>query len=208
MERAGRPLRGAAWALAAILTAVAAVGLFVLLVADVSLGTFHDVAVALLVAAVVGAVIAMRGIAEERRRAEQLEREIASKRPVDELQSELDDAQEKLRREREARVRADAARKVEREWNRELREQVVNAHRERGLLGDTDDLKALVLHIATTMLEAEKGMLLQRHGSDGEARLEVTCAEGFDSDPRDSQLAKRFAREVLKKDTTIREDGN
>src|SRR3954469_26077631 len=97
-----------------------------------------------------------------------------------ETEAELEETREKLRREREARARAEAARKVERDWNRELREQVVNAHRERGLLGDTDDLKALVLHIATTLLDAEKGVLLQRHGSDGE-RVEVTCSEGFEN---------------------------
>src|SRR3954471_1030407 len=127
-----------------------------------------------------------------------------------EIEAELETTREKLKREREARARAEAARKVEREWNRELREQVVNAHRERGLLGDTDDLKALVLHIATTLLDAEKGVLLQRHDSEdsGDVSLQVTCAEGWDNDPRDSHLAKRFAREVVKKDTTIREDGN
>src|SRR4051812_22857862 len=143
---------------------------------------------------------------------EQLERELnehAGKHfNLAETEAELETTREKLKREREARARAEAARKVEREWNRELREQVVNAHRERGLLGDTDDLKALVLHIATTLLDAEKGVLLQRHDSQGDVRMEVTCAEGFDNDPRDSQLAKRFAREVVKRDTTIREDGN
>jgi diguanylate cyclase (GGDEF)-like protein len=141
----------------------------------------------------------------------ELERELAEAggRQFDraELEAELESTREKLHRERQARTRAEHARKVEREWNRELREQVLNAHRERGLLGDTDDLKALVLHIATTLLEAEKGVLFQRHGSDGDARLEVTCAEGFDNDPRHSELAKRFAREVVRKDTTIREQG-
>src|SRR4051812_27064548 len=147
-------------------------------------------------------------------RIQQLERELnehAGKHfNLAEVEAELETTREKLKREREARARAEAARKVEREWNRELREQVVNAHRERGLLGDTDDLKALVLHIATTLLDAEKGVLLQRHDSDdsGDVSLQVTCAEGWDNDPRDSHLAKRFAREVVKKDTTIREDGN
>jgi diguanylate cyclase (GGDEF)-like protein len=148
-------------------------------------------------------------------RIEELERELnehAGKHfNLAEVEAELEQTREKLKREREVRARAEAARKVEREWNRELREQVVNAHRERGLLGDTDDLKALVLHIATTLLDAEKGVLLQRHGSDvseGDVSMEVTCAEGWDNDPRDSHLAKRFAREVVKKDTTIREDGN
>jgi diguanylate cyclase (GGDEF)-like protein len=126
---------------------------------------------------------------------------------LQETKAELEDTRAKLGRERELRARAEAARRVEREWNRELREQVVKAHRENGLLGDTHDLKALVLHIATTLLDAEKGVLLQREGSDGDAGLQVTCAEGFENDPRDSHLAKRFAREVLKRDTTIREDG-
>jgi diguanylate cyclase (GGDEF)-like protein len=145
-------------------------------------------------------------------RIEQLERELNEHAGKDfdqaGLEAELERTREKLNRERQARARAEAARRTEREWNRELREQVVNAHRERGLLGDTDDLKALVLHIATTLLDAEKGVLFQRHGDGGDASLELTCAEGFENDPRDSHLAHRFAREVVKKDTTIREDGS
>ncbi len=224
-----RSLGSAGSTLAIALTVVAVVGLVILLLASPSLGSFHDVAIALLLTAAVGAVVALLALREEsragrdrlaqeaaeqaavtgelRERVQQLEQELETKRPVDELQSDLDEARAKLDRERQARARAEAARKVEREWNRELREQVVNAHRERGLLGDTDDLKALVLHIATTMLKAEKGVLLQRHGSNGDTRMEVTCAEGFENDPRESHLAKRFASEVVKKDTTIREEG-
>src|SRR4051794_1614988 len=127
-------------------------------------------------------------------RVAQLEHELAEESgkvfKESELESELADTRAKLDRERQSRARAEAARRVEREWNRELREQVVNAHRDRGLLGDSDDLEALILHIATTLLDAEKGVLFQRHGSDGDARMEVTCAEGFENDPRESRLAK------------------
>jgi diguanylate cyclase (GGDEF)-like protein len=125
----------------------------------------------------------------------------------DEARDEAERLRGKLEREREARSRAEAARRNEREWNRELRDQVVRAHHERGLLGETNDVKALVLHIATTLLEAEKGMLLQRAGGAEEGELEVSCSEGFDSDPRESRLAHRFASEVIKHDTTVREDG-
>src|SRR4051794_5531275 len=197
------PVRTAAFTLAVALVGIVAVVVLVLLVGDASTATFRKAAVPLLGAALIAAVAALLGWRQDRRAAAGGElRDRAS-----DLEQELAEAREKLNREREARARAEHARRAEREWNRELREQVVHAHRRQGLLGDTDDLKALVLHIATTLLEAEKGMLLQRHGSDGDARMEVTCAEGFESDPRESQLAKRFASEVVKKDTTIREDG-
>ncbi|MEA2428390.1 MAG: hypothetical protein QOF37_2018 [Thermoleophilaceae bacterium] len=145
-----------------------------------------------------------QGLVEELEQAREEAQKSGSE--LEEASTRLAEAEGKLKREREGRLRAEAARRSEREWNRELREQVVHAHRARGLLGDTDDLKALVLHIATTLLDAEKGVLLQREGSGEDAGLEVTCAEGFDNDPRESHLAKRFAREVIERDTTVRED--
>jgi diguanylate cyclase (GGDEF)-like protein len=126
----------------------------------------------------------------------------------DDAQSELERTRRRLEQERELRSRSERARELEREWNRELREQVMHLHHERGVLGDTSDIRALVLHIAVTLLDAEKGMLLQRTGSNGSSRLEVRCAEGFENDPRESRLAQRFASEVIDQDTTILEDSN
>jgi diguanylate cyclase (GGDEF)-like protein len=113
-----------------------------------------------------------------------------------------------ISRERETRSRLQSARDAEREWNRELRSQVVEMHKERGLLGDTHDMRALVLHVAVTLLEAEKGVLISRVDEDGDGDLDVVCAEGFESDPRDSALAQRFAGQVIEHDKTIREDGH
>jgi diguanylate cyclase (GGDEF)-like protein len=230
MEAQSRGLRDIAYAVALMLAIAVAVTLLVLLIRQVSLGTLRVKAVPLLAAAFVSAVAALIGWRAERRagrerltaeargheratnelreRVRALEQELADvsdeREQFKDMRARWDDLEEKLRRERDARARAEQARRAEREWNRELREQVVNAHRQRGLLGDTDDLEALVLHIATTLLEAEKGVLIQRGDS---GSMEVTCAEGFENDPRDSRLAKRFASEVLEKDKTVREDG-
>src|SRR4051812_25447342 len=200
-----RPLRGAAWTLAVTLAALSAAGLLVLLISGASLRAWHAAAGPLLAAAVVGAVVALLGMRQERQVAREATGEEGGGGTVEDVEAELEDAREKLKREREAGARGESARRVEREWNRELREQVVRAHRERGELGDADDIEALVLHIATTLLDAEKGALFRR--TEGGEGLELSCAEGFESDPRDSHLAHRFAREVVQRDTTIREDG-
>ena len=76
-----------------------------------------------------------------------------------------------------------------------------------GLLGDTDDIRALVLHIAVTLLEAEKGMLLSAQGRTAAGSLEVICAEGFDNDPRDSAArASGSPSEVIEENQTVQED--
>src|SRR3954468_5798164 len=127
---------------------------------------------------------------------------------VDDGSQQLIDAQEELHRSREREARLQSARETERAWNRELRNQVVEMHKQRGLLGDTHDIRALVLHIAVTLLEAEKGILMSRKDADGDGDLDVVCAEGFENDPRDSALAQRFAGRVMGHDRTIREDGH
>jgi diguanylate cyclase (GGDEF)-like protein len=142
------------------------------------------------------------GTGELHARIEELERELAGTAGTEaKLQRAVAEAEERS-------TRLQSARDAEREWNRELRSQVVAMHKERGLLGDTHDVRALVLHIAVTLLEAEKGVLLSRTDEDGDGNLDVVCAEGFESDPRDSALAQRFAGEVIQHDETIREDGH
>src|SRR3954454_13654878 len=96
---------------------------------------------------------------------ERLEREVAE---VEERRErEVEQAEERRRRDlaeaNEKTTRLKNARDAERAWNRELRRQVVEMDRARGLLGDTHDVRALVLHIAVTLLEAEKGILLSRN---------------------------------------------
>src|SRR5436190_1954142 len=152
-----------------------------------------DVPLALPLIALVAAVVTWLSRREER---------------TDDRDRQLAEAREALARSNERETRLQAARETERAWNRELRSQVVEMHKQRGILGDTHDMRALVLHIAVTLLEAEKGLLLSRTDSDGDGDLDLVCAEGFENDPRDSALAQRFAGQVIEHDRTIREDGH
>jgi diguanylate cyclase (GGDEF)-like protein len=95
---------------------------------------------------------------------------------------------------------------AEREWHRELRRQVIEAHHQRGPLGDTDDIRALVLRIAVQLVEADKGLLLSRTDEDGDGDLDLVAYEGFEHDPSHAEIAQRFAGRVLERDETIRED--
>jgi HD-GYP domain-containing protein (c-di-GMP phosphodiesterase class II)/GGDEF domain-containing protein len=176
--------------------------------------TIRELALAMLAVAVVAGTIAWLGWRDERRRHRQAAgREAAARERIDtELRREEEEGrarlEEKLRREQQLRRMVEGARNAERSWNRELRSQIADLHKERGVLGDTDDVRALVLHIAVTLLEAEKGVLLSRGDEDGDGDLDFVCAEGFESDPRGSALAQRFARQVIAHDATIREDGH
>src|SRR4051812_29523316 len=153
---------------------------------------------------------------EERREREVAEIEERREREVEQAEErrerEVEQSEQRRRRDlaeaNEKTTRLKNARDAERAWNRELRRQVVEMDRARGLLGDTHDVRALVLHIAVTLLEAEKGILLSRKDEDGDGDLDVVCAEGFENDPRDSALAQRFAGRVIEHDRTIREDGH
>lgn len=123
---------------------------------------------------------------------------------------------ERDRAERELRQRADSehehgqrlqrAREAEREWNRELRSQLLRLHRDHGVLGDPSDLPELVLKMALTLLGAEKGLLISRPDHDTDGRLHTMCSAGFDHDPSHSALVDRFAGEVIERDTTVREN--
>ena len=95
---------------------------------------------------------------------------------------------------------------VERRWNEELRERLHELHVRRGALGDTSDVRALVLHIAVTLLGAEKGLLLSRSDADGDGHLDLVCSEGFEHDPEHSAVAQHFAAQVLDRDETVRAD--
>ena len=131
---------------------------------------------------------------EARTRQEQLEASLSRKeRELDERTGELSS----LRR----------AHHVEKQWNRELREEVIRMQQEMGTLGSADDVPALVLRVAVKLLGAEKGLLLSaRDGDGGDEEVEVVAWTGFDSDPRESEVAKRFARRAIDRDATVRED--
>lgn len=93
----------------------------------------------------------------------------------------------------------------EREWNRELRSQISRIQGSRGLLGRHDDVRRAVLELTMDLVDAEKGVLMSNEPTSGEHR-EVICFSGFENDPQESALAQRFAREVIERDATVRED--
>jgi diguanylate cyclase (GGDEF)-like protein len=115
-------------------------------------------------------------------------------------------AETEAARERELRLRIDRARRAEREWARELREQLGHLHRRQGTFASRDDVPGTLLHLARTLIEADKALLLARKDEDHDGRLDLIAHEGFESDPSDSAVAERFAREVLERDRIVRED--
>jgi diguanylate cyclase (GGDEF)-like protein len=123
---------------------------------------------------------------------------------------ELDDAQlahrQELERAEEARTRLKRRLELERRWNEELRERLHELHVRRGTLGDTSDVRELVLHVAITLLGAAKGLLLSRSDADGDGHLDLVCSEGFEHDPEHSAVAQHFAEQVLDRDQTVRAD--
>lgn len=132
------------------------------------------------------------------------ERENEQRHDREQVESRLEQRDDELRRERYLRSRSEEARQTEKEWTRELQAEVMRMYREGGPLGGSDDVPSIVLRLATTLLEAGKGLLLSRR--DGSGELEVSASEGFEHDPSDSQIARRFSEEVLEQDSTIRED--
>lgn len=114
---------------------------------------------------------------------------------------------ERLREaEHQQRARMERGWRSQRDWNRELREQVLRLHHEHGVLGRFDDVRQMILHVTLTLVEGEKGMLLTRPHADAEGPFTVVCAEGFEHDPQQSALAQRFAQEVIERDRTLREN--
>ena len=99
------------------------------------------------------------------------------------LKRQLREQREALRHERHLRVRIQKARQAEREWTRELREQVLRSYRrEEG----TGDVHELVLEVATRLSQAKCGLLLSKRDTDGDGRLDLVCHVGFRNDPVDS----------------------
>jgi diguanylate cyclase (GGDEF)-like protein len=151
----------------------------------------------------------------ERERRNERERELRARlegqeRANAELRAEyerrLDQGNRDLVEERRARTRVEQSRREEKEWALHLRREVMRLQQERGALGDTGDVRQLVLRTALALVGAEKGLLLSRTDADRDDRLDLVCHEGFRTDPSDSAVAQRFAHEVIEKDRTIRED--
>ena len=79
-------------------------------------------------------------------------------------------------------------------------------HRERGALGGPSDVPSMVLRLTRTLFGAEKGLLLRRRDEDGNGKLDLASAEGFEHDPENSAIVQRFAGEVIEHDQTVREE--
>lgn len=130
----------------------------------------------------------------------------AERRAREEMREEVEDRERQLDDERARRGRLERSRETERRWNRELRQEVQRLHAQHSPLGDFGDVREMVLRLAVSLVEAEKGLLLSREDHDKDGDLDVVAAVGFDHDPADSRLAQRFASEVIERDTTVRED--
>jgi len=124
---------------------------------------------------------------------------------ISELQSTAEERHQELSTERGLRARLQTAHKAERDWTRELRGQVLQMHRQQGVLG-SGDVREMVLRVALALVEAEKGLLLSREDRDGDGDLDLVCHLGFDGDPAQSAVAQEFAGRVLDHEETVRED--
>ena len=152
--------------------------------------------------------------AEAEELARQAEQEIESARESvqeaetarDQALAEMREAERQARSETDRANRIDSQRRLEREWHREMRSKMVEAHHRHGPLGDTSDIRTLVLRVAMALLESEKGLLLSRDDADGDGDLDLVAYEGFSTSPEHSSIAQRFASAVLDRDETIRED--
>lgn len=117
--------------------------------------------------------------------------------------------------ERAARERAESevkklrvAGSSQKEWIHKLRGHVTEMQRSQGALSGMDDVRGLVLRVAVLLLEAEMGILMSRRDDDKDGDLDLVASEGFDNDPAESRIVQRFAREVLERDTTVKESGD
>jgi diguanylate cyclase (GGDEF)-like protein len=138
------------------------------------------------------------------------QRELDSARESEEKhRQEKQDAEARLKksesdlgRERYLRMSSERSYQVERDWRQELHDEVMRLSRERGVLGNPQDVPSMVLRLTRTLVGAEKGLLLSKR----DGGLGLIAAEGFEHDPADSAIVRRFAGEVLERDRTVREE--
>lgn len=142
----------------------------------------------------------------ERLESELRKREADLRESREQLESRLEEREKALGRERYLRSRSEDARRSEQGWRQELHAEIMRMYRERGSLGDPSDVPAMVLRLAKTLLGAEKGLLLWRRDEDGDGKLDLAAAEGFEHDPENSAIAQRFAKQVLDRNQAVREE--
>ena len=152
-----------------------------------------------------------RSEAEERgRRAE--EQEQRADRAEDETENlrqevgeEREQVEQERRRDQDEVERMRRALDDQRQWSRELSSRLSELQHREGALGGRDDVRSLVLRVAISLLDAEKGLLLSRSDEDQDGNLDVVAHEGFDDDdPQRSALVQRFGDEVMERDTIVR----
>lgn len=134
------------------------------------------------------------------------EREADQRRTQEHLESRLEEREKALGRERYLRSRSEEAHQAEKDWRQQLHTEIMRMYRERGSLGDPSDIPSMVLRLTRTLLGAEKGLLLRRRDEDGDGKLDLVAAEGFEHDPENSTIVQRFATEVIEHDQTVREE--
>jgi diguanylate cyclase (GGDEF)-like protein len=124
------------------------------------------------------------------------------------LQRAVRRAEQELGRQREIMQRLAQSRRAERAWNQELRGQLQRLYDSRRAPtgGEHSDVRELVLQTAVKLVEAPKGLLLSREDADGDGALDLVVSHGFEHDPAESDVAQRFARQVLRSDEIVRED--
>lgn len=198
METQG-PRPGGLWPalLAAAVLAAALVALIIIADGPAQLVDEAKDALTWLGVALAGGAVALGAWWLERRRTAPLRAQIAD------LERTVREREQRVEVEEDRQSRWTRRDQAERSANRELRREIAKLQHERGTLGDWNDIRTLVLRMAMTLTEARKGLLLVSDGDDG---LSVGAHEGFDADPSQSALARRFAREVIERDRIVRED--
>jgi diguanylate cyclase (GGDEF)-like protein len=125
---------------------------------------------------------------------------------LERLEREGAERERALEEARERRARAERRQRIEHDWNQELRAKLAELQARHHPLGDTSDVRLLVLRTALQLLGAEKGLLLSREDQDSDGDLDMFCSEGFEHDAEESAIAQHFARQVLARDETVRAD--
>ncbi|MBV9453788.1 MAG: HD domain-containing protein, partial [Rubrobacter sp.] len=203
-ERVG--LVNGVWFVVAVVVFLAAVVVYVIVAAS-TYSDFTDTG-AYVPLLFVGAAGFISLVSWWRDRVNRVAVEESLRREREQLESRLEDREEALDRERQLRSRAEEVNQVEKKWRQELYGETIRMYRERGALGDPSDVPSMVLRLARTLLEGEKGLLFWRREEDGKGNLELAASEGFEHDPENSMIVRHFAEEVLERDQTIHESNS
>ena len=204
----GRPDAGILLMIAAALLGLGAIATIVIAASGDLADATDDLLTPLFAAAALLGVIGWwrdRRATAERAGAAQAEAKEARDRAA-EAETRATDADRRANDERSLRGRIERAHRAEREWARELRDQVMHLHREQGAMGYTGDVQDMVLKVTLELTESEKGLLLSHEDEDNDGDFDVVCAVGFDNDATHSVVCQEFGGRVLRNDETVRED--